>query len=59
MGSRARVPVATKAQISLDAQAIDKVNRITGGKQEASVGVRGGGDKTESGCFISLCCTHL
>lgn len=30
MGSRARVPVATKAQISLDAQAIDKVNRITG-----------------------------
>lgn len=57
MRSRARVPVATKAQISLDAQAIDKVNRITGGK--ASVGVKGGGHKTESGCFISLCCTNL
>lgn len=63
MGSRARVPVATKAQISLDAQAIDKVNRITGGKQEASVGVREGeGIRLKVGAsyrFVVLTCNLI
>lgn len=47
MGSRARVPVATKAQISSDAQAIDKVNRITGGISKWVSGREGGGHKTD------------